>query len=266
MSPDETFALIICLVVGAITWIKWYWEASTVAHLSSNVVDRSSLFLTPLLAALVLLGVLKSFAAHDVRDDGQYIMLYMLMGSAWVGLTRSALGFLGLSARDDVIERKNKAAGYAVSGALLGITLCFAGGNIGDGPGWWVVVFTAALATGTFYLLWILLHLFTSLADTVTIERDPAAGVRLAGFFVAIGLILGRAAAGDWVSAEATAEDFVKTGWPVLFVLGAAIPFEKMTLPRTDRPSSETFIYGAMPAALYIVISAVVLFFKGPWA
>lgn len=34
-------------------------------------------------------------------------------------------------------------AAYAIVGALAGITFSFARANVGNGPGWWVVVFSA---------------------------------------------------------------------------------------------------------------------------
>lgn len=266
MSPDEVLVFIVCLVITVIAWAKWYFEAAAVAPLASSRSDRSNLLLTPAIAALILFSILKRFASHDVREDPVYLSFYMAMGAAWVGLARGGLSWLGLNARDDVIERNNRAASSAVCGGLLGMTLCFSGGNIGDGPGWWVVVFAAALATGTLLSLWIILHVFTSIADTVTIERDPAAGLRVAGFFVGGGLILGRAVAGDWVSVDATVMDFLKAGWPVLLLLGAAIPLERRMQPMMDRPFSQTMIMGWMPALFYIAFGIAVLLFPGPWA
>jgi hypothetical protein len=37
--------------------------------------------------------------------------------------------------------------GNPAAGAILGLTLAFARGNIGNGPGWWVVVFSAGMST-----------------------------------------------------------------------------------------------------------------------
>ena len=71
-----------------------------------------------------------------------------------MGLGITALALCDLSARDDVVERSNRAAIPAIAGGLLAITLCFAGGNIGDGPGWWVVMFCGVLSTGTLLLAW----------------------------------------------------------------------------------------------------------------
>ena len=40
---------------------------------------------------------------------------------------------------------------------MLGVTLCYAGGNIGNGPGWWVVVFSAGLSTVALFAAWMVL-------------------------------------------------------------------------------------------------------------
>src|SRR4051812_13339427 len=91
---------------------------------------------------------------------------------------------------------------------------CHAGANIGNGPGWWVVIFSAALATGSLLVLWIALADLTPVADAVAIDRDPAAGIRLGGWLAASGLVLGRAVAGDWESA-----------WQTVAEAAAALPF-----------------------------------------
>jgi uncharacterized membrane protein YjfL (UPF0719 family) len=205
MSSDESLVQMLCLAVAAVTWLPWLWEAVACARLGGRFQQRWTLFVDPLLCAAVIYAVLRLYSSFDVRDSPVYILFYFAMGMAWVGLAaRFILPYFGLSSRDDVVERQNPAAAHAIGGALLGVALCFAGGNIGNGPGWWVVVFSAVLATLAFFVLWALLDRFTGLADAVTVERDPASGLRLAGYFVGSGLILGRAVAGDWVSINAT--------------------------------------------------------------
>jgi uncharacterized membrane protein YjfL (UPF0719 family) len=251
MSGDEVFVLVFSIVLGTILWGRWLWEVSFVAPRLSKPRDRQSLFLYPLAGAGLLFGVLASFASFDVRDSVVYLLFYMAMGAVWVAVGVRFLALLGLSSRDDVIERGNRAAAQAIGGAILGITLCFAGANIGDGPGWWVVVFSAGLATGTFFLLWIVLEKLTQLADTVTIDRDPAAGVRLAGFFTGAGMILGRAVAGDWISVEATVRDFAFTAWPALVLLGLAVWLERRLRPSREQPFAPA-ASGLPPAAVYV--------------
>ena len=65
----------------------------------------------------------------------------------------------------------NAAAAMATAGATIGVTLSYAGGNIGDGPGWWVVVFSAAIATAGLFACW--------LASVGTYASVAGAGVLL---------------------------------------------------------------------------------------
>ncbi len=48
-------------------------------------------------------------------------------------------------------------------------------------------------------------------------ERDLASGIRTGGLFIAVGLVLGRAVAGDWVSESATLRDFFRHNRSISF-------------------------------------------------
>ena len=144
--------------------------------------------------------------------------------AAFLASLIARIGFFGWF----LIAAGAPSAAVAIAGALLGITLCFAGGNIGDGPGWWVVVFSAGVATAGLFAAWLLLEALTGISDTVTIDRDLAAGVRLGGLLVACGLRLGWAVAGDWISAEATLRDFAANAWLVLVLLAIAVLVERV--------------------------------------
>lgn len=256
MSGDESLVQMLCLAVAAFTWLPWLWEAVICARLCGRFRDRWTLYADPLICAAVLYAVLRLYSSFDVRDSPIYILFYSVMGAAWVGLAaRFFLPWFGLSSRDDVVERKNPAAAHAIGGALLGVTLCFAGGNIGNGPGWWVVVFSAALSTAAFFLLWALLDRFTGLLDSVTIDRDRASGIRLAGYFIGSGVILGRAVAGDWVSAEATVADFAKLAWPVLLLWLAAVLLERSFRPTKETPLPSPLTHGLAPLCAYVALA-----------
>jgi hypothetical protein len=142
---------------------------------------------------------------------------------------------------------------------LVGASCCFAGGNVGNGPGWWVVLFSAGLSTFSLYLLWWLVHCISDLPEKVIVERDLGAGLRAAGFFVASGLILGRAVAGDWISASATLSDFGRMAWPAL-LLAAVVSVMERCCPLRINLDSGGFSSGWLPASLYIVAATVVLF------
>lgn len=266
MSEDEVFVFIGCTLVSLFTWLPWFWHGCFTARRCSRFSDRWGLYVFPLICAAVLAAVLRLYSSWDVKSNPVYIVFYLVMGAAWVGFASRFLGFFGLSARDDVIERGNPAASWAIGGALLGLTLCFAGGNIGDGPGWWVVVFCAALSTLAFFILWALLHRFTGLADTVTIDRDPASGLRLAGYFIGSGMILGRAVAGNWVSMQATVLDFVQLAWPVVLLWAAAVLMERSFRPTQEHPLPSPIAFGLAPLAAYVGLAAFFVASAGWWS
>ena len=252
MSGDEIVVLIASGGAAVVCWGAWYISPALVRRMGRAGAERRLLQLTPPAAAALLWVVLRNASSFDVRDDPRYLTFYLLLGAAWVGLWIRWVGLTGVSTRDDVVERANGSAAIAVAGAMLAITLCYAGGNIGSGPGWWVVVFSAALATVTLFAVWMLLELATGVSDVVTVDRDPSAGLRLAAFLVACGLILGRAVAGDWESADATIRDFGNAAWPVILLTITAAVIERAARPTAASPRPAIVVYGAVPALLYV--------------
>ncbi len=231
VSEGETVVLIGNLLVGAICWALWYQRNLKVHALLARGGLRGLVLLTPVLCAVLLWWVLATQAASDVRDSTKYMFFYMVFGAAWLAVAVRGLSLLGLSVRDDVVERGNRAAAWAIAGAMVALMLCFAGGNIGEGPGWWVVWFAAALATSALGLLWLLLVRLWPVADRITIDRDVATGRRTGLLFVSLGLVLGRAVAGDWHSAGQTVVDFGVVAWPAL-VLVVVAGLAERRLPR----------------------------------
>jgi len=264
MSEDEAVVLIFSGGVALVSWLVWLvgcWRAQR-ARAANHV--RMIAMVIPLLCAIVLLIVLLSWSSADVRSSGLYTFFYMVFGAAWVGIARLFIPILGISVRDDVIERRNTAALWPIGGALLGLTFCLAGANIGDGPGWWVVVFSGMLSTCLWFALWMFFQLITHAADHITIDRDPAAGWRLAGYLTATGIILGRAVAGDWQSAVATVRDAGRLAWPAYALFVAAVFLEMLFRPRAERPTANPMIAGYIPALLYLGCAAVWIYSVGP--
>src|SRR5262245_51435630 len=252
MSDDEIGVLIGSVIVSLVCWGAWYVAPTFVRRVGPRRSGLLLLNVAPLLAAAVLFLVLRQAASFDVRDDPRYLLFYMVLGAAWVGFWIRGLAVTGISRRDDVVERVNRSAAIVIAGALIGITLCYAGGNIGDGPGWWVVVFSAGLATITLFAMWLLLEILSGVSETVTVDRDSAAALRLAGFLIAAGLILGRGVAGDWISAEATVRDFVSAAWPVIVLAAVAAVVERVARPTPSTPRPAVVPYGVVPALPYI--------------
>ncbi len=269
MSSDEVVVLIIAGVIVWKMWAPWYRTA-----LAFYANSRSSGFelvelSSPIVALAALLLVLLTAASHDVRNDVVYLGFYSVLGLAWIALALGASTANGLDFRSDVIERRNPSALCAWLGALAGHTLAFAGANIGDGPGWWVVLYCATLANGTVLLAWAGYEALTAISENVTIERTVSSGIRLGGLLCASGLISGRSASGDWVDASAAFGVFVRNVWPVALLLAIATAFERTLGPPArsarDRPEIGTIVGGIFPALLLICIAVSWILHLGHW-
>jgi len=213
-----------------------------------------------------MIYVLVKWSSSDVKDNPVYVLFYLAMWLGWTGIWNLVLPFLGLSCRDDVLERDNTAAGLAICGGLLGVTFVFAGSNIGEGPGWWVVVFCAALGTGALLALWVLGDGLSGVIEAITVDRDIAAGWRTAGFYIGAGLILGRALAGDWHSAQETVLDFFTKGAPALLLWAVTVAVDMLGKPTPKRPAPDPFIFGFLPFAALILAGLADVAMQGPWS
>src|SRR4249919_1187020 len=96
----------------------------------------------------------------------------------------------------------------------------------------------------------------TSLSDAVTIDRDPSAGVRLGAFLTACGLVLGRAVAGDWTSAEITIRDYARFLPAVAMLIILAMAIERFARPTPVRPRAPMAAFGYGVAVLYLGFAA----------
>jgi uncharacterized membrane protein YjfL (UPF0719 family) len=253
------------LIYAAVKGAGFYKELLFTALLGRSVRQRLPLALAPVVGLAILMPVLLCFAAGDVRSDGFYIFLFMALGMAWMMLGVQFFPFLGLNVREDVVEQGNGAAVVALSGGVVGILLAYAGGNIGEGPTIWTTIFPCLLASAGLMLGWFLVELGSRVSLAITEERDCASGWRLAAFLVSSGLILGRAAAGDWQSTVATIRDFISQGWPVLVLTLIAILVERNFQPTLGRPKPSVWKCGLLPGLVFMGIALVVLIKLGRW-
>jgi uncharacterized membrane protein YjfL (UPF0719 family) len=259
---DFTGLILLLLVLAVISWWPWYGGLLSVSLLASPMRLRIPLVVVPLACIIVVLITLRLSASPDVRGDAVSLVFYSILGAAWLGGATLVFPLLGISARDDVVERHNRGAAWAVNGALVGVTFCFAGANIGSGPGPEAVLFCAALATLVFFLCWLSLELIVSLSERITVDRDLGAGLRLGGFTAGLGIVLGRAVAGPWNSIPDTLRDFVYFGSPVLLLLAVATIVERSkTLPAgapawTLRSSIVLAMAYVVAAVLYVNVLA----------
>jgi uncharacterized membrane protein YjfL (UPF0719 family) len=223
--------------LAIVLWGRWYYSLRLGRTLRASRQGRKALALVPVFCAIFLFAILKRLSANNVKSDSTTVVLYLMFGASWLGLTQMVFGLLGVSARDDVLERGNPSAAWVISGQLIGAAFCFAGANIGNGPGPEVVVLCAFLATFALLLLWFLIDRAASLTDTITIDRNVGIGIRLCGWLVADGIVLGDAVTGNWRSATATARDFVGCAWPAAaFAVLVAFLERKLRTLGPDHP------------------------------
>jgi hypothetical protein len=254
LSTFEIATFFAAVVAAFRYWTDWYAPIFTVSRLSHGR-QILPLALSPIVALGFLFLVLRTLASADVRSDSAYLAYYMILGAGWIGGCWKMFPLLGVSPRDDVIERRGSAAGWATNGGVFATMLAFAGGNIGNGPGVHVVLFSGALSTGALFLSWLLLEISSrpSLSDRITIGRDEAAGIRLAGLLISLGALFGAGVSGDWISAGDTVLTFAKFTWPAVILVSAAWFVEKMALQiHSATGISERVLIGVLPASAYV--------------
>ena len=202
----------------------WYlWQIGSVARMLCPESKRRLLLLLPLACLAIVLVVLWNWSdPQTVRGHADYMTLFMVGGAFWVFASPGLMQLMGISMRDDAIERQNSAAGIVVAGAMVGQTCCYAGSNIGSGPTIWTTILPAIIASVTLMILWTGLERATRASEVVTIDRHIPSALVLGGFLVVCGLDLGWAMSGDWVNWLAAMLDFARRGWPSILIAIAA--------------------------------------------
>ena len=256
MAEIEIALTFLALFIGPIWWAITLFKLARLSPLRPGSTGVLALTVVISVCGTGILMVLKTLASFDVVGAPEFQFMYGVLGLAWLRLGELFFAFAGLSIRDDLIERRNTAAIPAMAGAFVGLACCYAGGNIGDGPGFWVVLFSAGLASALLFLAWLLLAQFSPVMDAITIDRDPAAGIRLGAFLAGAGVLLGRAAAGDWYSVADTVGDMGAVIPALGIMLVVAIIVERMARPTPQRPRAPLLIFGIVPALLLVAIAA----------
>ena len=250
MSKEETGAFAVSLVISAIAWLRWYYLLFSAR--GPRGAGMVPLLILPLLCPVMCMQLLRIDASEPVRENPTYQMLFVALGAAWVGITMNVSEAFGVAMRDDAQGHGNGAAVALLSGALCGSWLAYTGGNFGDIPGWWAVLFCAVATSIALLLTWAAVDRMTVLSDRVLLDRDLSSGLRFGGFLIAAGLVLGRGAAGDWVSADATIRGILGVSWPVLAAAAVEVMLSS-AVPRSSIPNgTRAVLLGFVPALVYI--------------
>lgn len=137
------------------------------------------------------------------------LLFYVFMGFAWIYLFNKLIFyFYDISWIDDIITNGNYAALSAYVGAILGLTLIYAGANIGDGPGFWCVIVAGGIGVLLWFVLALLINKCTGILERITISRDLGSGIRFGGYLLSTGVFLARGSRGDWFNFWQTIIDF----------------------------------------------------------
>jgi len=222
----EFLIFIICGIGTGVFLYRWYKWTFSGWPPERNKNAKYIFSVLPVISLVIILYTLNNFASFDVVDDMVYIVFYVVIGFAWIymGLTAISI-FFDISWIDDALNLNNNAAIIAIAGGFLGITIIYSGSNIGDGPGWWCVFFAGGLGLIAWIILGLAVHVVTKIFYKITVERDVYCGIRTGAYFLAGGIILARASAGDWTSFSATVIEFLD-GWPVLVLTALMIAVE----------------------------------------
>ena len=250
--------------VALLAWTHWFSRLGRMPLGARQFFPRIILgVLLPLTCWTFLLAVLARLSAKDVQSDPAEIGGYWLLGVAWIGAAQWLFGMLGVSMRDDVLERRDAVAAYVIAGQLLAITCCFAGANIGDGPGAEVVVFCAVLSSASLLLFWLVLDRVAAVSDTVTIDRDLPTGIRVGGWFAASGIVLGAGVAGDWHSFSSTLFDFATYAFPAFVLAGFVAIFERFARNQPKNTLAASTLFSATVSLGYIGLAALYVYERG---
>ena len=238
MDGSEILVLLLSCFLTYKFYKNWYSPVFKVWHPQVRLFPRLLMGALPFISFIILFYTLSALASFDVVTSPLYIFFYLIMGYGWIyiGLTLMSF-FFDIVWSEDVLKLNNEAALYPVAGGFLGLTLIFAGANIGDGPGWWCVIFAGGLGLTAWYAFASLINRFTQIFERITIERNIPCGIRFGFYLLSSGIILGRASAGDWTSFLTTIIE-LGTGWPVLILTLLALTVEyyfSNSLKRTGR-------------------------------
>lgn len=267
MGEDEVFATIVSSIVAVVLWGRQFYRFTRPSPMVAPAGHRVALLAAPLMCAAGLAVLLNFLADSEVRGDARYVAMFTAIGAAWTwGFASLAPPLLGIFAREDGLERRNAGAVIAYIGALVALTLCYAGANFGDGPGWGVVLVTALVSTSALLAFWIAIEIVAHVSTSISVERDVAGAVRLATALVAAGVIFARAASGSWVSAPAMLTDFWRDGWPAIVLVALESLASLFFRPSPERPRWSVAFAGVAPGLLYLSLAGFIVARLGWWA
>lgn len=236
---------------------KWYKPVMSIWPRKRAEAGRFALGLLPVAAFFIIVFVLLTMASFDVV--GFWIIFYIILGIVWIyGCTFLFQYCLDFRWFDDIILLDNKAAIPPAAGGFIGFVLIYAGANIGDGPGWWVVFIAGGLGLIVWLGLAVIINNYAQISEQITVERDIGCGIRYGAYLIASGMILARASGGDWTSMLATLVEFL-AAWPVIPLAALALFVEKWQARLMQDGEKSHLTASIFWAGVYIAFAVIVL-------
>ena len=255
MSDDELFIAVLAVALALTFWGGWRAAATRTNPLARPGRRLAAVVAVVFVALGVVAAALLTGADPQVRGSPGLIVLFLAVAAVTLAGAVVAGAALGLLVLDGFVRGRNLAVGWAAAGLVLATGLVNAGASVGRGDTIYTTLGPLAMGLGALLALGAALAAATGRFRAVRLDRDGPAGVRVGGLFVAWGLILGRAVAGDWESARRTWEDFFAYGWPAVVLLAVAVPVEWRLRPTVERPVT-SWPAGVLSVAGYVVGAA----------
>jgi len=264
IGPDEFVVLVVSFFFTCVFLYKWYrYLFFSVIPYKRDELLMVALCGLPIASFAIILFTLKVLASFDVVDSPLFITFYVVLGFVWLHFSLYCMfRFFDLSWIDDVMIMNNKSALTAIAGGALGSVFIYAGANIGDGPGWWCVIFAGGLGLMTWILLGVGIARTNEMSERITVERDLGCGIRFGSYLLASGIILGRASGGDWTSFYMTVVEFydVYDRWPVLLLAALEAIVENFYSRRNvTRGNKDTVNSSIFWGAVYIIFAVIIV-------
>lgn len=250
------------IILTAVYLFRWYKYTLSSNPIKRGTFSRILLAFLPVASFVIILYTLQNLASFDVVGSAVYIVMYLMIGLVWFYFGVFLMfAFFDVSWVDDALNMNNPAAALAVVGGGLGVTIIYAGSNIGDGPGWWCVFFAGGLGLTAWFALGVLANLSTRVFKRITVGRSMACAIRTCAYLISSGIVLGRASAGDWTSFGKTVIEFLD-GWPVLIITAAFILIELIFVTgekRGEQGKAIGIILSLIFGAAYIAVAIYAL-------
>jgi uncharacterized membrane protein YjfL (UPF0719 family) len=160
---------------------------------------------------LIITAVLSGPGHKDIMVDVMWVLIYGIVGIILLALIALWATRIILSAKClESIRQGNVAAAIAMAGAFIGTGAVISATVTGESTGSWVptmVFFVAGIIA--FFIITYVYRLLTSYDDVKEIlENNIPAAMSYAGMMIAVGLIVGNAIKGNFITYEESFKDF----------------------------------------------------------